>query len=157
MNNNELFKIKDTDKIYRFYLLLTVLPLTRYIFKEEGYCGVNCFRNLCTFLRYNIYLLILVVSLINVIGYIVYTLYTFDFSIDKSTNIFQVFSILFLVLFPFVVFILISGSILGSLLANLFGVLNKRVKKEKQPNLFIQAIKDKHNKVCRSFSIERKY
>lgn len=172
MDSNDFFTVKKSSKLYKFYNFLGHVPGYS-IFtpkvpeprSENDYKSQTAiFKDICTFLRVNLFYLIATPILFIITGvlltlFVVYPFaglisifYTLPFMSPESIVLGQQ----FLVIYCLTALIVIFAFWIAEL--NEF-MQNKKIKRYamddiKQPNIFVQAIKDKHNKICRSITVE---
>lgn len=160
MKNNDPFYLNKNSKLYKFYNALHLNGFTSWLVPRDEYTEeLKCFTNLCLFLRTTLFIILFFLLLIitTIVGITSFNISFVD--AINSNNFFLVFWSLFKVVCPVMVgLVLILLIIQNSInkLSNKFSGDDK-IKKEskpKKPNLFLQAIKDKHNKICRSFIIK---
>lgn len=160
MQNNDSFILNKNSKLYRFYNTLNQNALTSWLVPRDEYTEeLKCFTNLCMFLRttlfVSLFFLFILVAIIFAIS---------SFSIPASTafstnNFFLIFWVIFritsIIIFT-LVFIYLGLSFTVNKIKNSLPVSKKVIKepKPKKPNLFLQALRDKHNKICRTFNIK---
>lgn len=165
MKNEENFILKKDSKIYKFYHKLNKNPFTSWLVPKNEYTEeLNCFNNLCSFLRTNIFLTIYIGFFFISFLYLIFNLNATFNSLQDSSNFFLIYSVvfkfIFLIIFLFVLvlcsLVFISKNI-SNFVLKLYNKIPKEEKEyvEKKPNLFLQMIKDKHNKICRTFKIEK--
>ncbi len=172
MNNNCTFKVKTSSKLYRFYAELATWPLyediTPFTYGSQGrFKQIDTFRDICTFLRVNFKYLILTIILLFLLGVLSYGLIIFPLLAlaqfcFTSLNIFDDLETVYKgVTLLTVEFSLIVGFFgchkLTEFLYNRRELILKNKQElpsePKQPNIFIQAIKDKHDKICRQIEV----
>lgn len=160
MQNNDSFLLNKSSKLYQFFNALNKSELTSWLVPRDEYTEeLKCFTNLCMFLRTSLFVslffLFIIVSLI-------FGISSFDISFKdaiSSNNFFLLFWSLFkvsgIILFSLVLIYYCITRLIVKVKDNL-PVSEKVIKepKPKKPNLFLQALKDKHNKICRSFTIK---
>lgn len=158
MNNNEQYSLKRSGKVYKTLSWFSTFSLTLWLVTRDGYNEeLNCLTNLCSFLRTIVFLVLFLLLCTTTVVLSIYSLFDSFASITESTNFFLNTATVFKWIFPLTILI-------GFILTGFFHILNKisdtrkvkesLIKKKKEPNIFIQSIKDRHNKVCRSFNIK---
>lgn len=167
MNNNCTFKVKTSSRLYRFYAELATWPLYEditpftYAYKHnKSSKQIDTFRDICTFLRVNFKYLFLTIILLFLLGVLSYGLIIFPLLAlvqfcFTSLNIFDDLENVYKgVAFLVIEFLIIVGFFGYPKLATFLHKRKQELPSEpKQPNIFIQAIKDKHNKICRQIEV----
>lgn len=160
MQNNDSFLLTKNSKIYKFYDSLNKNELTSWLVPRDEYTEeLKCFTNLCMFLRTTLFIslffLFIIISL-------VFAVSSFDISLSyafNTNNFFLIFWAVFKIIGIFAISLLLVYlffSFLVLKIKNNLPVSEKIIKEPepKKPNILLQAIKDKHNKICRSFIIK---
>lgn len=170
MNSNELFVIKKSSKLYKFYNFVSKVPgystLTpkehsSYRYWEDDYKSHTAiFRDICTFLRVNLFYLLatpvflftltLIVGMF-VIGPLLVIVNQF-YTLDVGLGFLQL-GLTFLTTYLVGGLILICGSWFVELKTYIENKIYD-VEDSKPSNIFIQSIKDKHNQICRQIKVE---
>lgn len=167
MDSNDFFTVKKSSKLYKFYNTIGKIPGYNILTPKKKYSNeTNIFTNVCTFLRVNLFYLIATPILFIITGalltlFVVYPFaglisifYTLPFMSPESIALGQQFLVLYCLTALIVIFVFWIAELTEF-------IENKRIKRYamddfdiKQPNIFVQAIKDKHNKICRSINVE---
>lgn len=160
MQNNDPFYLNKNSKLYKFYKTLNQNSFTSWLVPRDEYTEeLKCFTNLCLFLR-TTFFIFLFFSFFIITAFVGITSFNVSF-VDaiNSNNFFLVFLAFFKVICPVMLSLVLCLLIIQKCI---FKIENKyysntKVNKEykiKKPNIFLQSIKDKHNKICRSFIIK---
>lgn len=158
MNSNKLFTVSKSSKLYKFYqFIYEHNPLCAMVTPQHYKRETQIFTDICTFLRTNLFYLIfslpatlftlfLLISGFALIEYIAISPIIYYFDPNFNDNI----------LMHAQTALLIYGGMLGTyILYKLkYYFNNKSITQDKQPNIYIQAIKDKHNKICRQIELK---
>lgn len=167
MDSNDFFTVKKNSKLYKFYNTLGNIPGYNILTPKKKYSNeTNIFTNVCTFLRVNLFYLfatpiLFIIAVVLLTLFVVYPFaalisifYTLPFMAADSIALGQQ----FLVLYCLTALVVIFSFWIVALKEF---IENKRIKRYatddfdiKQPNIFVQAIKDKHDKICRSIKVE---
>lgn len=168
MKSNDFFVVKRSSKLYKFYNFLGHMPGYS-IFtpkaperrSEDDYKSQTAiFRDICTFLRVNLFYLLItpiVLSFLSLVATIfvaapivtfVNIFYTFNSVVFQTLLIPGTMILVCYLIFPLIwIFSKWGVEVKQKLTFN-------REDSNAQPNIFIQAIKDKHNQICRSIKLE---
>jgi hypothetical protein len=157
MNPNALFVVSKTSRLYKFYNFLYLYnPYCTIVTPSSLRDTTHIFQDICTFVRTNL----------------LYLIFSLPATIATAAAILVALGTCFYVLIsPLIYYFdpLFSKDIVGhALIAGLFYTttlllyLYYKIKQllktddefvKKQPNIFIQCIKDKHDKICRQIEI----
>lgn len=166
MNNSESFVISTNSKTYKTMHWFSEFFLTCWIVSSDHRDELTCFRNLCAFLRTStilaVYLLTLLIGLIYVFATI--SMPFSEMLSPATNNPFIVFAAFFKYIFVGVFLVFLVVTLICSFIYKSYSKISELVGdkdldekpiKKKEPNLFLQSLKDRHNKICRSFTIEK--
>lgn len=158
---NEYYSISSKSKLYRFLNWCSnSIIFGWFVTKDEYKEELKCLDSGCKLLRVLMYILLFSLFILSILGYSSYLLFNYSFSyqdlMNTSINPFLISAIIFIYLFP----CLLVCSLLIGYLADAFSASmeylkdKKEDKPEKEPNVIIQSIKDRHNKICRTFKVK---
>lgn len=165
MNSNDFFVVKKSSKLYKFYNTLAEIPgynlVTPATYNKRHDKETQIFRDICTFIRVNIYYLLvtpfILAVLALVLGLFVASplLVIIDqfYTLNLYSDVFEMgLALLFMYCMFSIVFMVIKWFI--ELKTYIESKQDDNIEDDKPSNIFIQAIKDKHNQICRQIKVE---